>query len=187
MEDVIQFSGGIQFLTHLSRDPPVGVHLLAGSIQAGRTAQAGFLLQKMRMALSLCPRPAKKSTPTNNDFQQVWEAAFDEGRIQRDGFIPQRHQDFVQKGRSKDIMYRSFKEEYQQPNNQSSNSFSMSPGVAFEQFLELILTDCQQGSGALKKTPIAFLTEFYSNARHQGDELPLSPVGKLIGAYQMDG
>lgn len=40
--------------------------------------------------------------------------------------------------------------------------------------------------GLFSASPIKALQVFYSNSRHLGAELPTSPVGKLIGAGQLD-
>lgn len=79
------------FLTISSCEPPVMVHVFAGSVHADEN-----LLKKIRNLLSLFPRP---NTPIG---MKRWDLLFEKGLINRDSFVPPEHRNVVDRYSSTD-------------------------------------------------------------------------------------
>eukprot|EP00559_Dactyliosolen_fragilissimus_P003496 CAMPEP_0184860846 /NCGR_PEP_ID=MMETSP0580-20130426/5651_1 /TAXON_ID=1118495 /ORGANISM="Dactyliosolen fragilissimus" /LENGTH=1532 /DNA_ID=CAMNT_0027358101 /DNA_START=132 /DNA_END=4730 /DNA_ORIENTATION=+ len=75
-----------QYLTNSSCDPPVEIHICAGSVHADAE-----LAKNIRNFLSVFPRP-----PTRTGMK-TWENLLDEGLIHSDGFVSPEHRGEVEK------------------------------------------------------------------------------------------
>jgi len=66
-----------KFLTKSSYDPPALVHLFAGSVHPDEK-----LYEEIKDCLAICPRPL-----TPGMKQEAWDECFNDGLIERDGFV----------------------------------------------------------------------------------------------------